>query len=1705
MAGEIDNINFKVIINDKDFDDKLKKMEKAAKDFNVSVSQMLDLSNKLGVSTSRMSREQARLAEAQAKAEGVVQREAEKTAAIRVKAQQTAQREMERTASMAKINAEREQQATLRTVTMQERLNRLRQQGNGHMGTQSRLLRELGGYAAAYFSVRTVESFISSLIRVSGEFELQHRTLQAIVGDVDAADRIFSQLQVLAVKSPFSFADLTSYAKQLSAFSIPTEELYDTTKMLADVAAGLGVDMGRIILAFGQIRSSAVLRGQELRQLTEAGIPIIDELAKQFEELEGRAVSAGEVFDKISAREVPFEMVEKVFRDMTSEGGKFYNMQEIQAETLKAKVKNLGDQYDIMLYQIGQAQDGALKGGVDILSSLMEHWQAVGRVITSVAAGVGAYAAALAVVAAWRKILVAGDAISHLTRLVTHFGSLTKGVAAYGEAMKRAGKAMNGAFTGTVVGIIASIAVGIYQIVRAAGELDRTLDRIVNEKMSAAEASIGTLDGIVDRLGKAAKGSQDYRDALHDLNTKYGEFLPNLMTEKESLDEIKAAAEGAAEALRNKARASALAAGEEEIEKKYSPDLGDAEDYMVRVLQNRKTGLDRKSAQDVFDLFKNNIESGNFADGNEAFGAAARSYLGLTGETLPGLEAARVAALAYYAIWEKYSKDREKLEKRLAGNTGGTPLTQTEREGYNTIEAYYKEREREIRMAVQSEEETTRQLGELEKARLRNLALFYGGMDISLPGGPSVAGVDRPELAKDARSRLAKLDTKATGRARLVQEALASVGITKKTSAFGLWADEGTDFGNDGYYKELDSQYKAVIPSIQRAKESFVKLVGTQFDSADYDRLDDEGKRAYENLQTLLLRKKAIEKVSDALGYTIDDSRRARAATSVSRSEDPQLTALKARKDEIEDIRKIYEAFRPYMNEDNVTMRGTLASLYPDMDKTLLETLDFDAVLRKVAADMDRLGEAGKKAGDAVRAALKAKAAQTEAESMLQQYKDSSTALEKVEEMLENIRDTMKDIIGDDLGGAVNRVVDDVRVKSNRIDSQARERKGTIDKGELEYVELHGREAWEEYSREAKKAVDDWAEEEKKAIREVADDRIGQLGKNFIQNQLKDRGLDLSRLDKKSLTEIERIIDTIRTEFSDENLEKMITPDILDKAKAQGMDIVALMDKIKTERDNLLKDSGQRGLEKLKTLLSSFASILDELGGTLVTLGDAMDDVWGKAIAGAGSAFNAAGGVLTAYGKIQESLSMKDKDDDGKEFLTDEGKLGLASTALSGISTVLSTIGNQIEANRQAQKEWEQTVLESELAYRTLMIDRLDYEESNVFGVEDPLAKARKGVEQYEEAADELMRTYADLEDKGRVQVGTKKVASGKNIFSGAGGGAAAGAAIGTAVGGWALGAGTAIGAGIGAVLGGIASLFGAKKTVKVYSSLIDKYGDILDRSEGAGPFDLNDRILADYDKLDDDTKQLVDHWQEVQDKIEEIEDDLNDTISEWAGDIGTQLRDALVEAFRDGDTYSAIDDFHDYVTGVLEDLIAQTVLAAVFKDQFDQLQEDLKNSIYDPGKVNGKSWEDIIAEFGNSIDGGVQTAFDMLEKLQKWGKENGYDLFSPTDEDSSLSSGIKSITEDTASLLASYINAIRADVSVMRMGQAQGWLDVKSILSLMPSPSVWEYIAKIEAHAFDIAQTNADIAASSASMLQEIRSVITTETGAPSVRSLMQ
>ena len=399
-----------------------------------------------------------------------------------------------------------------------ERHNASMLRGNSIMGNQSRLAGQLQNQLLNIYSVYHAERFVRSLIEIGGEFQKQHIALNAMLGDAAKADKIFGQIKELAVESPFNFRELTGFTKQIAAFGIPYEEMYETTKRLADISAGLGVDMGRIILAYGQVRSAAFLRGQELRQFTEAGIPLVDELAKKFTELEGRVVSAGEVFEKISKREVSFGMVKDILWELTNEGGKFYNMQEVLTESLSGKLAKLVDSYEMMLGTIAESNNEILGGGLDMLTAFTDKWRVFLNMLLSIIAAYGAYkgvmmtANALRTLAISREIALTGAV--NANTIATYANNMAQNKVNQGairlltnlQKLKAAFNSLGAAgWTGILIAGVVALSTYLYNSYKEANRLKNELRDIAIKESEAVRSEIDSYKSLVEQLNKTVK------------------------------------------------------------------------------------------------------------------------------------------------------------------------------------------------------------------------------------------------------------------------------------------------------------------------------------------------------------------------------------------------------------------------------------------------------------------------------------------------------------------------------------------------------------------------------------------------------------------------------------------------------------------------------------------------------------------------------------------------------------------------------------------------------------------------------------------------------------------------------------------------------------------------------------------------------------------------------------------------------------------------------------------------------------------------------------------------------------------------------------------------------------------------------------------------------------------------------------------------
>ena len=245
--------------------------------------------------------------------------------------------------------------------------------------------------ATAYFTLQGAQSFISQMVAVRSEFQQLEISFGTMLKSKEKANTLMAQMTDLAAKTPFGLQEVSEGAKRLLAIQVPAQEVTETLRRMGDVAAGLGVPMGQLIHVYGQVKAQGKLMTNDLYQFMNAGIPIIAELSKVV------GKSETEIKDMVSAGKIGFPEIQAVIKNMTSEGGLFFNLMAEQSKSLGGQISNLQDNFDQMLNEIGKASEGVVSGAISGVAYLVENYQTLGKIIAGLITTYGAYRAAVIV------------------------------------------------------------------------------------------------------------------------------------------------------------------------------------------------------------------------------------------------------------------------------------------------------------------------------------------------------------------------------------------------------------------------------------------------------------------------------------------------------------------------------------------------------------------------------------------------------------------------------------------------------------------------------------------------------------------------------------------------------------------------------------------------------------------------------------------------------------------------------------------------------------------------------------------------------------------------------------------------------------------------------------------------------------------------------------------------------------------------------------------------------------------------------------------------------------------------------------------------------------------------------------------------------------------------------------------------------------
>ena len=486
--------------------------------------------------------------------------------------------------------------------------------GEFHKQTSStsNVMGQLQGRIAAAFSVGAITGFVKKVTEVRAQFELQRVALGAIIQDRDEANKIFTQVQNMALESPFNIMQLEKATKQIAAFGFETKKLVPTMKMFADISAGLGVEIDRLVLVMGHLKARNFLEGTMVRQFTNMGFNVLGELSKYYQELEGKMVSVAEVQDRVKKKMVSFADVEEVLKRVTSAGGMFYDMQKKQSDSIWGQMQRIQDAYDLMLNEIGQSNEGVIKGTLTLIRNLINSWRILVPLIKSVGASIVMYFA----ISRWSAISTAVGGV------VTMFKNMRTAVWGAKTAQDALNASQKASGWGLLISLIAAATVAVYEFATAQSKLNESMDRVRADGIANMYDLIVQYKKLADTVKDTTKTYEERKEAMDEMNRVFKDILPDQMLEIDNIRQMKNGYEEATEAIRAYSAEKIKANLKSEIENIVSKDIvdatGDISDMMTTLLNNwKKLPADmkpqtfRSMAQTIITEFTEEVKNGS--------------------------------------------------------------------------------------------------------------------------------------------------------------------------------------------------------------------------------------------------------------------------------------------------------------------------------------------------------------------------------------------------------------------------------------------------------------------------------------------------------------------------------------------------------------------------------------------------------------------------------------------------------------------------------------------------------------------------------------------------------------------------------------------------------------------------------------------------------------------------------------------------------------------------------------------------------------------------------------------------------------------------------------------------------------------------------------------------------------------------------------
>ena len=396
----------------------------------------------------------------------------------------------------------------------------------------------IGKVIAGAFAFREAAGFLNKSIQIRGEMQKLEIAFNTMLKSEEKTNALMGQMIKTAATTPFELMDVASGAKSLLAYGVAAEEVNETIIRLGNIAAALNIPLGDMAYLFGTTMTQGKVLSKDMYQFMGRGIPIAEELAKQF------GVAKDEILGMCSKGKVGFEDIKKALWSMTDEGGKFYNLMQEQSKTLAGQLSNLQDSFDMMLNDLGSRIEDTASKGIEAASWMLDHYEAIGKAIMGLIATYGAYKAAMLAVYAIEKMSKLKENIQLVMMYRKELGLMTAVQQAFGRTIAKTTAqqvALNTAMKANIFIAIASAVVGLVAALASFTKKQKESIRTAGEAETQIEAEKNQLDELM-KVAKDEKSSKEEKaKAIQTINARYGDYLDNMIAETASVKDLSSA------------------------------------------------------------------------------------------------------------------------------------------------------------------------------------------------------------------------------------------------------------------------------------------------------------------------------------------------------------------------------------------------------------------------------------------------------------------------------------------------------------------------------------------------------------------------------------------------------------------------------------------------------------------------------------------------------------------------------------------------------------------------------------------------------------------------------------------------------------------------------------------------------------------------------------------------------------------------------------------------------------------------------------------------------------------------------------------------------------------------------------------------------------------------------------------------------------